>query len=59
MRRATLAQIEAVEGVGPRLAQIISDFLKQPREKSTKSGRLKHRVKNAVSVGDTDGFPVV
>jgi excinuclease ABC subunit C len=58
MRRATLAQLEAVEGVGSRLAQTICDFLKQPREKSTKSGRMKHRVKNAVPVGNTEDFPV-
>ena len=47
MRRATIAQLEAVEGVSPRLAQIISEFLNQPREKSPKPARVKHRVKNS------------
>ncbi|MEI6870771.1 MAG: excinuclease ABC subunit UvrC [Verrucomicrobiota bacterium] len=54
MRRASLAQLEALEGVGSKLARTIHEFLNKPREKAVGYRRVKHTVKSTVQEPDAD-----
>jgi len=57
MKRATVDQLEAVEGVSTKLAQVIYEFLRKPRQPSGAGRRKRHKAKAVSPPTETDGDP--